>query len=180
MSEMMTKQIKTRKRIFKDLMRNRTTLEQGLTFSQIFCEVYLDLIQKYNIHIKYDLSKSDFEYGGCNVIRQMEWHGEEYKIQYLRRMIKQVRKTDDEFKWLSIMPVKRNQVDKYGKKVRPYLEYRYINIKASETPELLEKANEIQLKHIEGCKAGLKRMNQRIREFEERMSTPEGQRENRD
>ena len=50
-------------------------------------------------------------------------------------MIKQVRKKDDEFRWLSLMPVKRNEVDKTtGKKVRPYLEYKYININASQTP----------------------------------------------
>jgi hypothetical protein len=71
------------------------------------------------------LTKSDFEYGGTNVIKQMDWNDEYGKVIYLRRMIKQVRKTDDEFRWLSILPVKRNQVDKYGKKVRPYLEYKY-------------------------------------------------------
>jgi hypothetical protein len=71
-------------------------------------------------------------------------------------MIKRVRKTDDEFRWLSIMPVKRNEVNKTtGKKVRPYLEYRYINIKASETPELLEQVNGIWRRHTEACIKGL-------------------------
>ena len=128
----------TRKQRFKELMKHRTTEGQGLTFNQIFCEVYPDIIEKYQLNRRYDLTKSDFEYGGCNVVTQMEWNDEYGKVRYLIRMIKQVRKTDDEFRWLSILPVKRNQVDKYGKKVRPYLEYKYINIKASQTPELLE------------------------------------------
>ena len=37
-------------------------------------------------------------------------------------MIKQIGKKDEEFRWLFILPVKRNQVDKYRKKVRPYVE----------------------------------------------------------
>ena len=36
----------TRKQKFKDLMRNRTTVEQGLTFRQIFC-VYPDMVENY-------------------------------------------------------------------------------------------------------------------------------------
>jgi hypothetical protein len=108
------------------------------------------------------LTKSDFEYGGTNVIKQMDWNDEYGKVIYLRRMIKQVRKTDDEFRWLSILPVKRNQVDKYGKKVRSYLEYKYINIKASKTPELLEQVNEIWRKHAESCIRGIERKRQKL------------------
>jgi hypothetical protein len=79
-----------------------------------------------------------------NIIELIEYEGEYGKVRYLKRMIKQVRKKDDEFRWLFVMPVKRNEIDKItGKKVRPYLEYRYININASQTPELLEKANKI-------------------------------------
>jgi hypothetical protein len=31
-------------------------------------------------------------------------------------MIKQVRKKDDEFRWLFVMPVKRNEIDKNNRK----------------------------------------------------------------
>jgi hypothetical protein len=165
---------RTRKEKFKDLMRNRTTVEQGLTLSQIFCEVYSDVVEKY---LSKKRSVSD-DFGG-DVVKQIECYeeGAFWKIIYLRRMIKQVRKTDDDFRWLSIMPVKRNEVNKTtGKKVRPYLEYRYINIKASETPELLEQVHQIWLKHTKGVLRGLEKTRQRLRAIAEMTSTPEGRR----
>jgi hypothetical protein len=114
----------TRMDRLKNLMKDRTTVEQGLTLRQMFNQVYDDK--------KYDKGK----------------------FRYLKRVIKGLRKTD-EFRWLSIMPVKRNEVNKYGKKVRPYIEHRYININAGKTPELLEEANKIWLKHAEACLKGV-------------------------
>lgn len=38
---------RTRKQIFKDLMRYRTTEDQGLTLKQIFYEVYSDVVEKH-------------------------------------------------------------------------------------------------------------------------------------
>ena len=125
-------------------MKDRTTVEQGLTFSQIFCEAYQIPIEKYTYRNP-DLGRSELDAHGGNILVAIAYNDDRVygKIRYLRRMIEKIRKTDDEFRWLSILPVKRNEVDKYGKKVRPYLEYKYINIKASKTPELLEQVNAI-------------------------------------
>ena len=134
---------KTRKQIFKDLMKHRTTVDQGFTFKQIFCEVYSDIMEKYTYRNP-DLGRSELDLYGGNVLSLMEYEGKYGKVRHLKRMIKQVRKKDDEFRWLSLMPVKRNEVDKTtGKKAKPYLEYKYININASQTPELLEEVNRI-------------------------------------
>jgi hypothetical protein len=161
---------RTRKQKFKDLMRNRTTVEQGLTFKQIFCEVYSDLVEKH--------ASKNRNYDTGQVYDYNDDPSYEGKAIYLRRMMKQVRKTDDDFRWLSIMPVKRNEVNKTtGKKVRPYLEYRYINIKALETPELLDQVNKIWLKHAKGCFRGLQKKQQILRDIAEKNSTPEGQRQ---
>jgi|SRR6266487_6797285 len=135
--------IPTRKQRFKDLMINRTTVEQGLTFKQIFCEVYSDIVEKY-IHKKDVTGKTYFEIFGGDIIELMAQVGGYGKVLYLKRMIKHVRKTDDSFRWLSVLPVKRNEIDKTtGKKVRPYLAYKYININATKSPELLEQVNAI-------------------------------------
>jgi hypothetical protein len=168
----------TRKQRFKDLMRYRTTVEQGLTFNQIFCEVYQIPVEKYTYRNP-DLGRSELDVHGGNILEAIAYKDDSAygKIKYLRRMIKQVRKTDDEFRWLSILPVKRNQVDKYGKKVRPYLEYKYINIIASQSPELLEQVNAIWAKHAEGCLKGIEAKQKRLKAILERISTPEGQRE---
>jgi hypothetical protein len=167
----------TRKQRFKDLMRSRTIDDQGLTFNQIICEVYSDIVEKCIRNKYYDSTKSEFEAGGTNAIILMDSNGEYGKVRYLRRMIKQVRKTDDEVRWLSILSVKRNQVDKYGKKVRPYLEYRYINIKASQTPELLDEVNKFWERHKQACVKGWEKKIQRIQTIAQRLSTREGQRE---
>jgi hypothetical protein len=86
-----------------------------------------------------------------SIIELMNDNDQHGKVLYLRRMIKHVRKTDDSFRWLSILPVKRNEIDKYGRKVRPYLEYKYININATKSPELLEQVNAIWAKHDVFC-----------------------------
>jgi hypothetical protein len=168
-----------RKQRFKNLMKDRTTVEQGLTFNQIFCEVYQISIEKYTYRNP-DLGRSELDAHGGNILAAIAYKDDRVygKIRYLKRMIKQVRKTDDEFRWLSIMPVKRNEINKTtGKKVRPYLEYRYINIKASETPDLLEQVNGIWRRHVEACIKGLERKEQRLRAIADRTSTKEGQRE---
>jgi hypothetical protein len=167
----------TRKQKLKDLMIHRTSIEQGLTFRQILCEVYCDIVEKY-AYRNPDLGRSELDLHGGDILSAMDYNGEYGKIRYLRRMIKQVRKTDDEFRWLSILPVKRNEVDKTtGKKVRPYLEYKYINIKASRTHELLERVNAIWLKHLQACNNGLESKLQRLQAILERITTKEGQRE---
>jgi hypothetical protein len=166
---------RTRKQKFKDLMKHRTTVEQGLTFKQIFCEVYSDVVEKYTYRNP-DLDRSEFNAYAGDILGLVEYEGQYGKIRYLKGMIKQVRKKDDEFRWLSIMPLKRNEVDKTtGRKVRPYLEYRYINLNASKTPELLEEVNKIWEKHSRACHEGLERKIKKIMRIVERISTPEGQ-----
>jgi hypothetical protein len=173
--EMTTSSIKQR---FKDLMRHRTTEDKGLTFAQIFCEVYQMDVERYTYRNP-DLGRSELDAHNGNLLAAIAYNDDTVygKCNYLKYMIKQLRKTDDEFRWLSILPVKRNQVDRYRKKVRPYLEYKYINIKASETPELLEQVNEIWAKHAQGCIKGLEEKNKRLDRIIERTSTKEGQRE---
>jgi hypothetical protein len=95
---------RTREEIFKDLMRYRTDVDQGLTFKQIFCEVYSDFVEKYTIkNIRSNITDQIYDYSD-----DPSYHG---KVSYLKRMIKRVKKTDDEFRWLSVLPVKRNEVD---------------------------------------------------------------------
>jgi hypothetical protein len=166
--------IPTRKQRFRNLMINRTTVEQGPTFKQIFCEVYSDVVEKY-IHEKDVTGRTMLDVFGGDIIGLMDYNCEYGKIRYLRRMIKHVRKTDDSFRWLSIMPVKRNEVNKNdGKKVRPYLEYKYININATKTPELLEQVNAFWFKHNQACMKGLEKKKKRLEALEKMLSTPEG------
>jgi hypothetical protein len=74
------------------------------------------------------------------------------------------------------MPIKTNKINKTtGKKVRPYLEYRYVNIKASQTPELLEQVNAYWEKRLDAINEGLERMQQRLEAIAQATSTPEGQ-----
>jgi hypothetical protein len=163
------------------LKRLRTTLDQGLTFKQIFYEVYSDQVEKYlNKTKRYDRGRPIIDDYGGDILKAVEYDYEHiyWKIKYLRRTIRQVRKTDDEFRWLSTMPVKRNQINKQtGKKVRPYLEYRYINIKASQTPELLEQINEYWSKRLDAIDQGLKKKIHRLEAIEQATSTPEGERQ---
>ncbi len=158
----------TRKQKFKDLMKDRRTEDQGLTIKQIFCEVYPDLIE---------LEMSKYPWFDPSTASGFDLENEfEPQFRYLKRMIKQTRKTNFDFRWLSVLPVKRNEVDpKTGKKVRPYLEYKYINIKASETPELLSKVNEIWSRRNKAVLEGLYRLKKRLEYLDEYLSTPEGQ-----
>jgi hypothetical protein len=140
-------QQRTRKQIFKDLMRYRTTRNQGLTLRQIFFEVYSDFIEETK-HIP-SLTEKNIT---TNQIYDSLLDDRSYyaKIRYLKKMIKQVKKTDNDFKWLSVLPVKINNVDPMtGDKIgRSYIEHRYINVKPSITPELLRQINEIWQKRI--------------------------------
>lgn len=117
---------------------------------QIFCEVYPDVVEKYT-YKNPDLGRSELDLLDGDIIKiimNQSDYSDYYKIGYLKRLIKQLRSTDDDFRWLSVLPpIKRNETyrDKYGNsiknKVRPYVEYKYLNIKASQTPELLEETN---------------------------------------
>lgn len=138
----------TRKQRFKDLMRNRRTLEQGLTFKQIFNEVHSNVVEKYH---KNKTPEFDFN----NAYWQYDY--EEWRVKYLKRMMKKIQKTDDDFRHLNYLYVNRIEADKNGKRVKPYLEYRWVNINATETPELLE-AHKIDLKHTQRCLTGLKNL----------------------
>jgi hypothetical protein len=118
------------------------------------------------------------------IIMNQSDYSDYYKIGYLKRLIKQLRSTDDDFRRLSVLPpIKRNETyrDKYGNsiknKVRPYVEYKYLNIKASQTPELLEETNRYWRKRKLAIRQGLEDVNRRLRNIAEMMSTPEGQRE---
>jgi hypothetical protein len=145
---------RTRKEIFKDLMRYRTTEDQGLTLKQIFCEVYSDFIEK---HATDGQIYSDYRYDPLY----------RAKVSYLKKIIKQVKKTDDDFRWLSVLPVKKisEEVDHpitittRNNKINSYIEYIYINVKASKT-ELLEHINEIWRKRmLKQAKTYTKRAN---------------------
>jgi hypothetical protein len=144
-------------------MRHRTTEDQALTFNQIFCEVYPDVVEKY--------SRKDAEFAGgkksqfqvfdgdiIHIIMLQSDYEDYYKIHYLKRMIKQIRKTDDEFRWLSVLsPIKVYKTYSSGYRARPYVEYRYLNIKASKTPELLSKVNAYWFKRDTAVVQGLRR-----------------------
>lgn len=134
----MTKIVRER---LKDLIRHRNTVEQGLTLKQIFGEIYPGMIEE-SVEKKYcDLDEA-FDY----------YESYQGKIAYLRRIINRVRREGDDFRWLSVVPVKRNEVDPItGKKVMPYVEYRYVNLKAFRTPELVDKIEEHWRKHKEAC-----------------------------
>jgi hypothetical protein len=150
---------RTREEIFKDLMRYRTDVDQGLTFKQIFCEVYSDFVEKYTIkNIRSNITDQIYDYSD-----DPSYYG---KVSYLKQIIKRVKKTDNEFRWLSVLPVKRNEVDPVtGKKVKPYVEYRYINVKTSKTPELLEQINEIWEKRAESQIKTLEKNNKYLDVF---------------
>jgi hypothetical protein len=126
---------RTRKQILKDLMRYRTTEDQGLTLKQIFFEVYSDFVEKYTTTATTNQESYDY-------LDDRSYYA---KISYIRRMIRQVKRTDNDFRWLSVLPVKISKIDPItGNKVgKSYIEHRYINVKASKTPELLEEIDEI-------------------------------------
>jgi hypothetical protein len=57
-------------------MRHRTTLEQGLTFRQIFSEVYSDLVEKYlnKNKIRYDTGRPIIDDYGGDILKVVEFH----------------------------------------------------------------------------------------------------------
>ena len=65
-------------------MRNRTTVEQGITFRQIVCEVYLDVVGKYS-RKKYDVTtgRSLIDTFNGDIIGAMDYNGE-FKTSLLR------------------------------------------------------------------------------------------------
>jgi hypothetical protein len=76
-------------------MKHRTTLEQGLTLYKVFCEVYPDIVEEYHD------GKRDEE--GVATLDYI------YRTKYntcTRQLIKRLRKTDDDFRWLSPVPYK--------------------------------------------------------------------------
>jgi hypothetical protein len=148
-----------RKQRFKDLMRHRNTLEQGLTFKQIFYEVYSELAEQYAGKDWSHLPIDDPIFS---------------KIAYLKKVMRQARKRDDDFRWLSASkPIKTGNKRWQG----PPYEYRYINIKASGTPELLSEINAYWEKRLNAIIAGAERKHQRLQRIIEATSTPEGERQ---
>jgi hypothetical protein len=131
----------------KDLMRDRTMPEQGLTLWEIFSHVYSDVVNEF--HDENALDPSSCNSLGC--------YSPIYDM-YIRRLIKHVRKTDDDFRWLSCVPCK----DDRGK----IKQYRYVNIKARESDgsdsKLLEEVNEFWHKHALGSIAGLEQQHKRL------------------
>ena len=96
-----------------------------------FKEVYPDIVEKQRIT---DPDPS------CNLL----WHYHPRYFKYMRNLVKHVRKTDDDFRWLSPIPCR----DERGK----IKEYRYVNIKArnpdGSDSKLLEEVNEFWSKRI--------------------------------
>lgn len=83
----------SRKQRFKDLMRYRNTEDQGLTFSQIFCEVYSDVVEQ-QLKKKTDLGRSEYDAYFHDYITSLMYFSSDdmyYKVKYLRKMIKRVR-----------------------------------------------------------------------------------------
>ena len=80
-------------------------------------------------------------------------------VEYLRSLIKHIRKTDDDFRWLSCVPCKNEQ----GK----IKQYRWVNIKARESDgsdsKLLEEVNAFWHKHAVAAIKGLERKQKRMR-----------------
>ena len=98
-----SKRIKRKQRL-QDLMKDRTTIDQGLTLRQIFKEVYQDVITKYPN--EYDLEE--------------DYQGRYQK--YLRRIIRKITRTDIDFKRLLCIPCK----DERGK-IKQYVWVRLID-----------------------------------------------------
>ena len=100
----------SKRRKIKNLMRHRTTLEQGLTARQIFNELHADLVEQYHDQPSASGGKSELDlmylvYGRNRVLQ----------------LVTRLRNSDDEFRWLCPVPLQ----DGRGK-IR---EYRYVNLK---------------------------------------------------
>lgn len=130
----------------KNLMRDRNTVDQGLTLYQVFCEVYPDIVEEYTPGKRDEYGVETVEY----VFRN------KYYDSYTRRLIKQLRKTDDDFRWLSLVPCKNEK----GK----IKEYRYVNIKTKNSygEELLTEVNAFWSKHSKGTQKGFEDAMKRI------------------
>lgn len=91
-----------------DLMRHRTTVEQGITPMQIFKEIYYDLFEHYDKKVYHGMI--DYLY--------------DKKHRRITLTVKRLQKKD-EFRWLSLVPCK----DKTTSRIK---EFRYVNIKPGE------------------------------------------------
>jgi hypothetical protein len=134
----------------KDLMKHRTTVEEGLTSRQVFNEVYFDIVEEYHDK-KWDSTGES----------QLEDQYQERR-KYLARVIKRLQKTD-EFRWLSLVPCKNES----GK----IKEYRYVNVKPGEVGSygynLLSEVNAFWHKHAVGSLKGLERKQERLQHIAE-------------
>ena len=144
----------------------------------------------YNIVIHNSSSKKDcrtvddYNYIINDVSKQIEWYDDGTgkgpffyieKVNYLKRLARKLKQNDDAFRWLSIVPVKRYEIDETtGKKKPPYKEFKYVNINATQTPDFLTEVNEIYEKRAERRIEKLEYMQQKLNTILERTSTPEG------
>ena len=72
----------------RDLMKHRTTIEQGLTSRQIFTEVYSDIVEEYHNGKRNEEGVATLDYI--------------YRVKYntcTSQVIKRLRRTDDDFRW---------------------------------------------------------------------------------
>ncbi len=134
----------------KSLMRDRNTIEQGLTLYQVFCEVYPDIVEEYRYGKRDEYGVETIEY----VFR------EKYNL-YTSRLIKHLRKADDAFRWLFAVPHKDER--------RKIKEYVYVNIKPGEPGsygfQLLEEVNALWTKHAKETIKGMERTHRRLEQL---------------
>ena len=97
-----------RQRRLMDLMRHRTTVEQGLTSMQVFKEMYYDLVEHYDKKVYYGMM--DYLHNR--------------KEKHIKRSVNRLQKRD-EFRWLSLVPLKDKKTDRIR-------EFRWVNIKVGE------------------------------------------------
>jgi len=138
-------------------MRHRNTEDQALTLHQIASEIYPDIVEK-QIETYHSYSKLLPEEDIRALLQPILDNMIRGKIRHLRNLMKEIRNTDDQFRWLCVLPpVRTNKVDSSGHRIRPYVEYRYLNIIASKTPELLATRNEYWVKRRTAMIEGLKK-----------------------
>lgn len=90
-----------------NLMRYRTTVEQGLTPMQVSKEMYYVLIEHYDKKVYHGMMEYLFD-----------------KKEHIQRTVRRLQKKD-EFRWLELVPIK----DKATGRVT---ECKYVNIKVGE------------------------------------------------
>ena len=111
-----------RKQRLIDLMRHRTMLKDGLTSTQVFNEVYSDIVEEYHDK-KYDtgqLMLEDFYYDHKGRIK---------------RLVKALSRSNEDFRGLSYVLFKDEKTGKIK-------EYRYVNLKGS-NPEIFRLREEL-------------------------------------